>query len=221
MRQARLKGDDSRLMEQKENFLAVQCLLPACGQSKLNRKLKGFEPSRQQSIKLFPITCLQACTCLSLLSLPSCTTSLLAHLCHFHKWKVLIQSVELGTGRSCSFVARASTICRLSYYLRPGSNNNLPTILFSSSSPFAAWVRSGCSFPPETLTTGLQTTKFSFLVRPVPGWIKHETRCRLQSPTRIKLHCIPLSDIQDNSCIQFFTFPSEQDAGSSWRFCSG
>jgi hypothetical protein len=45
MRQACLKGEDSRLMEQ-ENFLAVQYFLPACGQSKLSRKLNGFEHHR-------------------------------------------------------------------------------------------------------------------------------------------------------------------------------
>jgi hypothetical protein len=43
MCQARLKGEDRRLMERKENFLAVQYFLPSRGQSKLSRKLKGFE----------------------------------------------------------------------------------------------------------------------------------------------------------------------------------
>jgi hypothetical protein len=82
-----------------------------------------------------------------------------------------------------------------SHRLCLGSGNNLPTILFRPSSLLAAWVRFGCSFFPETLTTGLEITGFSFLVRPAPGWIKHEenTLPTMQSPARLKLHCIPLS----------------------------
>jgi hypothetical protein len=75
------------------------------------------------------------------------------------------------------------------------------------------------SFPRHSQRAFRQLSSVFSSVQFQGGLSMKKIRCRLCN-RQLESNSIAshFSDIQDNSYIRFFTFPSEQDAGSSWRF---